>query len=152
MIEVHGVIQDALDIMEPEIRKNGIALNCELCRAPLHAIGGQLRLQQVIVNLLSNAIDASRDSEKPTCSLTTRCDDEHVYIEVADNGAGIDVDVIDQVFEPFFTTKRPGSGLGLGLSISFNLIEDFGGNLSAHHQRGAGALFRVRLTRDATVH
>lgn len=105
-----------------------------------------VRLEQVLINLLTNALDAMQDS--PTKKLSLNCVKmtKQICIRVTDTGTGIDADHLEQLFDPFFTTKSTGAGLGLGLSISYSIIEAMGGSLTAHNRPQGGAEFCLRLT------
>jgi signal transduction histidine kinase len=102
-------------------------------------------IQQVLVNLLRNALDAMEDAAEPLLSVRTAREEESVLIEVVDNGQGIEQKHLKRLFEPFFTTKPVGKGTGLGLSISYSLIERHGGSITVVSQPGEGAAFRVKL-------
>lgn len=102
-------------------------------------------LQQVLVNLIANALDATESAAAPSVTVRTFRRDGQVIIEVADNGPGIQRDHLKRVFEPFFTTKPVGKGTGLGLSISYSLVQKQGGHLSVRSEPGAGATFAVHL-------
>ncbi|APX94626.1 two-component sensor histidine kinase [Halomonas sp. 1513] len=108
-----------------------------------------VRLEQVLVNLIGNALQAMNETPNPRLTLSVERDAEEVLVGVADNGPGIAEEHLGRLFEPFFTTKSPGSGLGLGLSISSRIIDDLGGKLSATNRAGGGALFTIRLPADA---
>ena len=107
--------------------------------------GDLVRLEQVIVNLISNALQAVQLTAAPTLSITLDAQHGHACLRVADNGPGITEAHLPQVFEPFFTTKAPGAGLGLGLSISTRIMEDLGGRLSAANRPEGGAEFTLTL-------
>lgn len=116
----------------------------------LWVIGGQTRLQHVLMNIIGNAIDASAGQDSAGITISAACQDEAIEISVSDTGPGILSGHLDQVFDPFFTTKSEGKGLGLGLSISYNIVRDFGGTLTARN--GAdGAIFTVRLQAAETL-
>jgi len=102
-------------------------------------------LQQVLVNLIINAMDAMADVEAPKLTLRTERRDGWCVIEVADNGHGIRAEHMDRLFEPFFTTKPVGKGTGLGLSISYSLVQKQGGSISVRSQPGKGTAFMIRL-------
>jgi two-component system NtrC family sensor kinase len=100
--------------------------------------------QQVLVNLLNNAIDAV----EPTGGLvtvTTRLDGDHVVVDVADNGPGIPSYVLPRIFDPFFTTKPVGKGTGLGLSICYGIVRKQGGDMTVNTAEGIGTTFHVKL-------
>ncbi|MEL7106101.1 MAG: ATP-binding protein [Pseudomonadota bacterium] len=144
-VEVQGILADALELMAGRVRGAGARAVTTLPDHPVWASGGRLRLQQVIVNLISNALDAMEDVPKAARELhIVLTDGDRVDVTVTDRGPGLTEEVEARLFDPFFTTKRPGQGLGLGLSISFNIVEDFGGRLSAKNTDG-GASFTVSL-------
>jgi two-component system C4-dicarboxylate transport sensor histidine kinase DctB len=106
-----------------------------------------LRLEQVLINLLGNALDATAGMTPPRISIEIETAESSVSIAVRDNGAGIPDDVLPHLFEPFFTTKEMGQGLGLGLAISSSIARDCGGTLVARNAPGGGALFVLTLRR-----
>jgi two-component system C4-dicarboxylate transport sensor histidine kinase DctB len=107
--------------------------------------GGPVRLQQVLINLLSNAADAVADSPQRKIEITAEIAAQRVLLSVRDHGTGVPAAIADRIFDPFFTTKRVGSGLGLGLSISYNIIKDFGGDLRVQNAPDGGAIFTIDL-------
>ena len=106
---------------------------------------GPVRLQQVLVNLLSNAADAVEDAVDRRIEVSAQVSGGRVLLRVRDHGPGVAPAIADRIFDPFFTTKRVGSGLGLGLSISYNIMKDFGGDLSVANAADGGAVFTVDL-------
>ena len=109
---------------------------------PVMILGDQLRLEQVVVNLLRNALDATSTVTAPEIELLL-LGGETAILAVRDNGDGI-LD-FDDLFEPFFTTKKPGDGVGLGLAISSGIVTDLGGRLVARNSETSGAVFEVTL-------
>ena len=103
------------------------------------------RLEQVLVNLYANALDAMNGSEVRSLRVSVACTPEHVLIHVADTGPGLSTEVYEHLFEPFFTTKPQGLGLGLGLAISEQITRQFGGVLRAENAPGGGAIFTIEL-------
>jgi two-component system, NtrC family, sensor kinase len=101
-------------------------------------------MQQVLLNLISNAMDAV-DPEGGVIKIKTRVDGDHVKIEVADNGHGIPEAQLERIFEPFFTTKPVGKGTGLGLPICYGIVKKHGGNIIVESQPGVGSRFLVRV-------
>lgn len=101
------------------------------------------QLKQVFLNLLQNAKDAMPSGG--TIRLRTRDDGGRVHIEVTDSGAGIAPDIIDRIFDPFFSTKKNGDGSGLGLSVSYGIINGHGGSIKVNSELGHGSTFRVVL-------
>ena len=145
-VNVVDVVNDALALMDVRIREANAKVQFQRPDSDVWVIGGRLRLQQVFVNLISNALDAMNMQNTPSLEVALEPRPENrVQIRVSDRGPGLPDDVLAQLFDPFFTTKDPGHGLGLGLSISFNIVEDFGGRLSAESREGGGAVFVVEL-------
>lgn len=115
--------------------------------ASLKVWGDDVRLQQVLVNLLRNALDAMKSA--PIRRLEIGVDEQgaEVHLWVADSGTGILPEEQGQLFDPFFTTKPAGEGLGLGLSISEGIVRDLGGSLAAANRPEGGAKFIMTLRR-----
>ncbi|AOK60268.1 sensor histidine kinase [Burkholderia ubonensis] len=111
-----------------------------------------LRLEQVLINLLGNALDAVAAGGAPRIDVTIEASAATLAIQVRDNGPGIAPDLLPRLFEPFFTTKEMGRGLGLGLAISSSIASDAGGSLTARNAPGGGALFVLTLRRARTHH
>jgi two-component system, NtrC family, C4-dicarboxylate transport sensor histidine kinase DctB len=107
--------------------------------------GGPVRMQQVLVNLLSNAADAVAEVNGAAITLAATVSGGKVQLTVRDNGPGVSAAIADRIFDPFFTTKQVGSGLGLGLSISYNIMKDFGGDLRVANAADGGAVFTMEL-------
>ncbi|MGJ8534344.1 MAG: ATP-binding protein [Alphaproteobacteria bacterium] len=140
------VINDALAILSAKLRDRHTNIAFAPPAKDIWIMGGRVRLQQVLVNLISNALDASVNSDRETdIHLTIEEISDRVRINVRDHGSGLDADTKSQIFDPFFTTKSPGEGLGLGLSISYNIIRDFGGHLLADNHTDGGAIFTIDL-------
>lgn len=106
------------------------------------------QIHQVVVNLIDNALDATARSAAPKVRISAVRLDSAIEIRIADNGPGIAEEDMGKIFEPFFTTKSVGEGTGLGLWISFSIVEDYGGTITAHNGEGGGAEFRVVLPLD----
>jgi len=148
-IPLLSVLDDALALMGGRIATAGAEIVFDRPEAEIMVMGGQVRLQQVLVNLLSNALDAMEDQPRPRIEIDIAATGARWQVRVRDHGAGLSQSAEAQLFDPFFTTKRPGKGLGLGLSISYNIVRDFGGTLSAHNHKDGGAVFVVDLTAAA---
>lgn len=106
-----------------------------------------LRLEQALINLVGNALDALETVDEPRLSIDIDVGPDALAIVVRDNGPGIPADVLPRLFEPFFTTKAMGKGLGLGLAIASSIARDCGGSLSAYNEAGGGAAFVLTLRR-----
>ncbi|MFT6915337.1 MAG: two-component system C4-dicarboxylate transport sensor histidine kinase DctB [Motiliproteus sp.] len=112
---------------------------------PTEVLADQPRLEQVLINLISNALDAMLDSDRKQLSILLEEESEYASIAIGDTGTGLSEAAREQLFDPFFTTKKIGRGLGLGLSISHGIALDLAGSLSADNQLDGGAIFTLRL-------
>jgi two-component system, NtrC family, C4-dicarboxylate transport sensor histidine kinase DctB len=110
-------------------------------------LADQARLEQVLVNLLRNALDAVAARNNRLITISLGEDEEHVLLSVRDTGPGITEEDLPRLFDPFFTTKEVGEGLGLGLSISYGIVQGFGGRIWAGNHSDGGAVFTVALRR-----
>ncbi|WP_119391647.1 sensor histidine kinase [Taklimakanibacter lacteus] len=139
------IVKDTLEIVASRLKTAGTEVAVDLGPEPLTVKAGQIRLQQVLVNLISNAADAVDGQAERRIELAARRKRGKVTIAVGDNGPGIPEAIMPRIFDPFFTTKGVGKGLGLGLSISYNIIKDFGGDLAVVNKLEGGALFTITL-------
>jgi len=128
-VSVAEVIEAACEITKARLRAAKVKLVVDMTPDVPCVIGGPVRLQQVLVNLLTNAADAVEGMEDRRVEVVVRKTAAGVRISVRDYGGGVAPGLPERIFDPFFSTKGVGKGLGLGLSISYNIIRDFGGNL-----------------------
>jgi two-component system C4-dicarboxylate transport sensor histidine kinase DctB len=131
------------------MRENNITINRVVPDREVVITADRMRLEQVIVNLIRNAMDATKAVEQPQIDVIISSGDT-ATLTIRDNGPGIED--LDQLFEPFYTTKRAGDGVGLGLAISSGIISDIGGRLTARNGQNGGAVFEIQLpmTQGAT--
>lgn len=141
-MDARDAVSTALEMMEPQLKRRQIDIRRTMPPEPVMILGDRLRLEQVIVNLLRNALDATKSVRRPQIEITLS-QGEAARLIVRDNGEGIED--FDALFEPFYTTKSPGDGVGLGLAISSGIINDLGGRLTARSGESGGAVFEVRL-------
>jgi len=141
-VDLRQCLSSALSMMEPQLKLRVVRITRTLSRAPVMVMADRIRLEQVIINLLRNALDATKDSPQPQIDLILSAG-ETATLTVRDNGHGIAE--LDNLFEPFYTTKTPGEGVGLGLAISSGIVTDLGGRLTARNAEGGGAVFEVQL-------
>ena len=141
-VDLRACVSSGLSMMEPQLKLRVVRITRTLPRTPVIVNADRLRLEQVIINLLRNALDATKESKSPQIDIILSAGDSAV-LTVRDNGHGI-VD-LDNLFEPFYTTKKPGEGVGLGLAISSGIITDLGGRLVARNSDDGGAVFEVQL-------
>lgn len=150
-VSVREAVTEALGLLDARIRSEKITVSTRLPDIDPIVMGGAVRLQQVLVNLVSNALDAMRDSDPKKLELSVETGTDDVTITVRDSGPGIVREEMDKLFDPFFSTKEVGEGMGLGLSITFGIIKQFGGDITAQNHEQGGAVFTVKLTRAATA-
>lgn len=152
-VSLAEVVGDTLEIVGGRLKGASARLDVDLGSGPLPpvVIAGSVRLQQVLVNLISNAADAVQGLDDRTITLTAHCAGDKISIAVRDRGPGIAPSIMERIFDPFFSTKGVGNGLGLGLSISYNIIKDFGGSLSAANHPDGGAVFTIELDAAETA-
>lgn len=144
-VSINSVVRSCLEMLALNRRVRGIQIESSLAEDLGIARTNPHALQQVLTNLVMNAIDATADSPAPRIIVRTARSGDWAVVEVADTGTGIAPENIGRVFEPFFTTKPIGEGTGLGLSISARLVRDQGGQITVASELGRGTTFTVRL-------
>jgi C4-dicarboxylate-specific signal transduction histidine kinase len=144
-LAIAGVITHAEALLKPELKAQGINLRLLLDDGGAQVRGDRVLLEQVLVNLIHNAMHAVQDLPRKgrNIELASRRSAQGLRISVADHGPGIPPEQLEQVFAPFFTTKR--DGLGLGLNICRSIVEAHGGSMSVENRPGGGALFSFTL-------
>ncbi len=141
-VDLRACVSSALAMMEPQLKARVVKISRGIPRQPVLVMADRIRLEQVIINLLRNALDATKDVKGPQIDILLSAG-ETATLTVRDNGHGITD--LDNLFEPFYTTKRPGEGVGLGLAISSGIVTDLGGRLTARNGEGGGAVFEMQL-------
>ena len=141
-VDVRAAISGALTMMEPQIKAHRVVRSRTTPERPVMIMADRLRLEQVIINLVRNALDAMKGSDTRELDILLTMGDSAV-LAVRDTGPGIEN--LETLFEPFYTTKKPGDGVGLGLAISSGIITDLGGRLSARNGVDGGAVFEIVL-------
>jgi len=141
-VDMRASVSTSLAMMEPQLKQMKVEIAQSMPREPVMVTVDRLRLEQVIVNLLRNALDAMQGMEAPRLEMILALGDT-ATLSVRDNGQGIED--LDALFEPFYTTKKPGDGVGLGLAISSGIVSDLGGRLTARNGREGGAVFELVL-------
>lgn len=145
LIELGKSIENALFLQEYRLAREQVALKVDLPEPGLQVWCDPNRLEQVLVNLIGNALDAMELTALPRIEISAGTEGGWVRLAVHDNGPGLSEKTLAHMFEPFFTTKAPGVGLGLGLTISAGIVRDFGGDLSAWNAPEGGAVFVMTI-------
>ncbi|MBW6419461.1 ATP-binding protein [Celeribacter sp. PS-C1] len=142
-VELTSVIEAALEMTQAKISNAGVTLDWTP-GAQVWVRGGEVRLQQVVMNLLSNAVDAMSDASDKRIEIRLSPGDP-TRLTISDSGPGISEP--EKIFDPFYTTKEVGAseGMGLGLSISYGLVQSFGGRIRGENRSGGGAVFTIEL-------
>jgi len=138
-------VDNALNLLEPRLRQTGAEIVRHCPSPPPMAMGDANRLEQVLVNLIGNALDAAEGESAPRIEIDCEIVGKRVRLTVRDHGPGLGPDAQSRLFEPFFTTKAAGVGLGLGLAISADILRDLGGTLSGINHPAGGAIFTLEL-------
>ncbi|WP_170425104.1 sensor histidine kinase [Ruegeria arenilitoris] len=141
-VNLSEALAASLSMMEPQLRQRHVKITQILPDEPVLVMGDRMRIEQVMVNLLRNALDATKSVSEPDVEIILAAGDMAV-LTVRDNGYGIEN--IENLFEPFYTTKQPGDGVGLGLAISSGIVNDHGGRLTARNSPQGGAVFEMQL-------
>jgi C4-dicarboxylate-specific signal transduction histidine kinase len=144
-VSLRAALTQALSLMQEQLRLRDIQAVVDLGTEEPVVVGNQLQLEQVFVNLLTNARDAVAASPRRIIHVSMGVHVETVEIRFADTGPGIPAGLERRIFDPFFTTKEVGQGTGLGLSITYGIVKDLGGTISVTSPPGEGATFLVRL-------
>ena len=149
-IDMNALIEQTMRLRTYGLRTAGIEMRQDLSPSLPRVRGDDRQLQQVLLNLVVNAEHAVANCPLRIVTLRTSASAGRVVVEVSDTGHGMSVEVQKRIFEPFFTTKPEGAGTGLGLSVSFGIVQTHGGMLTVHSAPGAGATFRLTLPLDET--
>jgi C4-dicarboxylate-specific signal transduction histidine kinase len=154
-VDLNEIVRKILSFLESQLRLSEITLDLQLAEQPCVVLGVEVRLEQVFLNLVQNAIQAMGRVVVPKLTITSRVVDglnpktmrhqPDVQVSVADNGEGIPEELQKKIFDPFFTTREVGTGTGLGLSIVDRIVRGFAGHIELTSQPGRGARFAVYI-------
>lgn len=144
-VDLRNVVQASIDLVAPNILETQTDLAYEMPPKAVAVKGSQFRLEQVITNLLRNALDAMSQSETRNLQISLQVNHDLAVCKVADSGRGLEGLALEKLQEPFFTTRGSGEGMGLGLAISARIVEEHGGDMTAEASELGGAEFCVRI-------
>ena len=139
------IIERALSLMQEQLRLREIAVTVDLGPEEPWVVGNAIQMEQVFINLLTNARDAMADSPRKAIRISASVDSMATELAFADTGPGIAPGLERRIFDPFFTTKEVGKGTGLGLSIAYGIVKEHGGTISVVSPPGEGATFLIHL-------
>ena len=142
---VAPALTETLTMLDSRLKANKITVSLDLENDDLQINGGEVRLQQIFLNLIGNAIDAMKDSGDGLLEISARQTGNQVEIIIRDNGTGVAEENVEYLFDPFYSTKEVGKGMGLGLFIVYGLVKQFGGTITAANHPDGGAVFTLHL-------
>jgi two-component system NtrC family sensor kinase len=142
-VDINQVIDQTISLLENYARTSNIDIQTDLAPDLPIIASDQAQLQQVFLNLISNAIDAI--GTNGSIGVRTRHQDGYIHVKIEDDGPGMTPEMQRKIFEPFFTTKEAGKGTGLGLWVSLGIVEKMGGTITLESEEGEGSTFTVRL-------
>jgi two-component system C4-dicarboxylate transport sensor histidine kinase DctB len=151
VIDMRAPVQSALEMVAPRARVVGVTPDLTLPDHPVMVLAGAVRVEQVVVNLLLNALDAVAGLPNPAVRIVLTQEEGKARLSVRDTGRGILTADLPRVTEPFFSTKQTGEGLGLGLAISKAILTDFNGTLDLNSTNSGGTGADVRVTLPLVV-
>jgi two-component system C4-dicarboxylate transport sensor histidine kinase DctB len=145
LIDLRAPLQSALDLVRPRANAVGVLPTLHIPDTEVPVMAGTVRIEQVVANLLLNALDAVEETVDPNITITLELEHDAAIISVQDNGVGITEGDLPKVAEPFFSTKQSGEGLGLGLAICKVILADFRGTLDIDSALQQGTRVTVTL-------
>ncbi|MGS2717816.1 ATP-binding protein [Eionea flava] len=144
-VNLSSVMDEMVILLSPQAKKHGVNLHINSPVKDVVVTASHLRLSQVIINIVSNAIDAAQNEERKVVEVSWDARSTIAEIYIKDSGRGISADVREKIFTPFFTTKGVGVGLGLGLFMAYNIVKSFSGSIDVEHEKNYGGVFRITL-------
>ncbi len=149
-VSLTAAVDTSVQILAPRIKESGASIDIALPGTELYVMADMVQLEQVLVNLIGNAIHAVEGEQIKTIEVAASEREGRVITRIRDSGAGVDQENFSRIFDPFFTTKEEGRGLGLGLSISHRIVEGMNGTLQVDNDPRGGAVFTLELDRAET--
>ena len=144
-IDINRVLDDTLQLLEPQLRRSQIQILKDYGEQLPNVHGNSVKLQQVFTNLILNARDSISNGDGRISLKTRNGEDGLVIVEVADNGVGIAPEHVAKIYDPFFTTKGVGGGTGLGLAVTYGIVQEHSGHITVASTPGYGSTFRITL-------
>jgi len=148
--DINTCVERVVEFLQPVFEKNNITLQPHLAGNLPNLYGFPDQFQQVLINLISNSVDAM-DSKGGKIQITTKYEDDAVSLAVSDDGCGISQTDLTRIFDPFFTTKEFGKGTGLGLTVTSNIVRAHGGTIDVHTKPNQGTAFTIHIPVEAPV-
>ena len=150
-LDIRQVIERSISLMREQLRLRQIEIQMDFPDEAFFVFGNAIQLEQVFINLLTNARDALVNVPRKVISISGRVEEMQVVLRFCDTGPGIPAGLEQRIFDPFFTTKEVGAGTGLGLSITYGIIKDHQGTITVENNPGEGARFLIHLPRTSKI-
>ena len=144
-LDIHRVLDDTLQLLEPQLRRSQIEIVRNYDDELPRVLGNSVKLQQVFTNLILNARDSIANGNGRIVLATHNGEEDSLTVEVVDNGVGINPEDVAKIYDPFFTTKGVGRGTGLGLAVTYGIVQEHSGHISVNSTPGRGTTFRITL-------
>ena len=142
-VDLSLVMDEVMILMSPQSKKESVELDFHYPEEPVFVLADKGRMSQVLVNLISNALFALKDTPDPKVNVFWTLNETNVEVRVVDNGPGVEENILKDIFSPFFTTKSSGQGLGLGLFIVAHIVNDHEGKITIQKGKEKGAIFQI---------
>ncbi|WP_299146390.1 ATP-binding protein [uncultured Tateyamaria sp.] len=150
--DLADAMRSVLELMAPNIQNDAVDIRVATSETPVTFHGNRLRIEQVMTNLIRNAMDAMEGCDTRRIDIDIGADDTQTWFQVSDTGHGLEGQTLSDLREPFATTRESGQGMGLGLTISAGIVDDHGGEMTANPAPGGGAVFRATFPRNSEGH
>ncbi len=144
-VDIESVVKRSFTLLDAQFRNNSVSVSQNIAENLSKVNGNSNQLEQVMINLLTNARDALENTDSPAVKIMAKQEEQLIVVTISDNGPGIPKSIQSTIFDPFFTTKEIGKGTGLGLSISHGIIADHRGTITVGDAEDGGAEFRITL-------
>jgi C4-dicarboxylate-specific signal transduction histidine kinase len=144
-VDIVDVISRSLSLVQEQLRMRAIEVSLDSHGTDLLVLGNAIQLEQVFINLFTNARDALADARRREVHVASIAEGDVVKVTFTDTGPGISAEIEQRIFDPFFTTKEVGGGTGLGLSITYSIVKEHGGRIWVDGRPGEGAVFHIEL-------
>ncbi|MGO1118133.1 ATP-binding protein [Rhodovibrionaceae bacterium A322] len=146
-----AIVEQALQLLEKPLEEGAVEVIWQRPLQPVFVFGGEVRLQQVLVNILTNALDAMEGQDHKKIEISLGAEPDQGVVEIRDNGPGLTRETEEKLFDPFYSTKAmdKGPGLGLGLSISYGIVQSFNGTIRGFNHPDGGTVFRISIPQKA---
>jgi C4-dicarboxylate-specific signal transduction histidine kinase len=148
-IDINEAVKHALNLIERQLYSHGIFIETKLTKQKLQVCAEPIHIEQIILNIITNAIHSLDDSKQKDkrIHISTKSKDNHVVLQISDNGSGFALEEGEKIYDPFYSTKSPDKGMGLGLAIVKNYVEKYNADIKAGNKKSGGAEFVITFNK-----